>query len=217
MPLPSVEGLFQRLRRAPRCCGAETGPAQQCGAMALKLFRSTGYSTLLFPGEARTGRHPARLVAFVAAWVGLTSNVDLWRAATWAHSRSLLAAFASSLLVAAACGLVLSALGWRRTLKPTATLLLAAGALLACGLWVQALPFDALWHARPRSLTPAWPHWLDWRVPLLWGVLGLLPSLWVWQTPVLRLGGPQQLAVNLRGMGVSALLLIAGGVLFWWH
>jgi glucan phosphoethanolaminetransferase (alkaline phosphatase superfamily) len=185
--------------------------------MALKLFRSTGYSTLLFPGEARKGHHPGWLAFLVAAWLGLACNVDLWRAATWGDPRLLVAALASSLLVAAACGLVLSALAWRRTLKPVATLLLAAGALIACGLWVQSLPFDSLWSARARGLLPAWPNWLNWRVPLLWALLGLGPALWVWQTPVRRLAGQEQLAANLRGMAVAALVLVAGGVLFWWH
>ena len=185
--------------------------------MALKLFRSTGYSTLLFPGEARTGRHPAWLAVVVSAWLGLACNVDLWLAATWGDGRRLAAALISSLLVAAASGLVLSALGWRRTLKPAATLLLAGGAMVACGLWVQALPFDALWSARPRGLLPAWPHWLNWKIPLLWVLLGVVPALWVWQTPVRRLAGQQQLAANLGGMAVAGALLAAAIALSWWQ
>ena len=47
--------------------------------MALKLFRSTGYSTLLMPGEARLAMHPGWLVLATSLWLGLACNVALWR------------------------------------------------------------------------------------------------------------------------------------------
>jgi len=47
--------------------------------MALRLFRTTGYSTLLMPGESRLATHPARLVAAASLWLALACNVALWR------------------------------------------------------------------------------------------------------------------------------------------
>ena len=85
--------------------------------MRLKLFRATGYSTLLMPGEVRTSPHPGWLVLAVSLWVGLACNVALWRqvagsplAAGW-PATLLLAAFVTG---AGIC--VLSLLAWRRTL-----------------------------------------------------------------------------------------------------
>ena len=48
--------------------------------MSLKLFRSTGYASILSPGETRVATHPGWLMAAVSAWVGFACNVALWRA-----------------------------------------------------------------------------------------------------------------------------------------
>lgn len=185
--------------------------------MGLKLFRTTGYSTLLMPGEEHVAMHPAWLVLAVSLWLGLACNVELWRVVSRTAGASLVAALTSAALIAAAAGLVLSLLGWRRTVKAAATLLLFAGALVACGLWVQALPIESLWTLAPRRLLPSWPNLLRWQVPVLWVVLGLLPALWVWQKQLRRLTGPQQLRSNLVGMAIAGTVLGAGGVLLPWH
>lgn len=184
--------------------------------MALRLFRTTGYSTLLFPGEERVSIHPAWVVVAVSLWLGLACNVELWRVAAGTSAAGLASALVSGLLVAASSALVLSVLGWRRTLKASATLLLFLGAIAACGLWVHALPFDSLWTAPIRRLLPGWPNLLRWDVPLLWAVLALVPAVWVWQLPLRRLSGPDQLNSNLLGMGIAGAMLVAGGIFFPW-
>lgn len=182
--------------------------------MSLRLFRTTGYSTLLYPGETRVATHPAWVVAGVSLWLGLACNVELWRLAAGAGSATLSRALLASALVAAACGLVLSLLGWRRTLKGTATLLLFAGAMVASGLWVQDLPIQSLWTLPARRLLPAWPNLLGWQVPALFAALGLLPAIWVWQAQLRRLTGPAQMRSNLLGMALCGTVLAAGGVFF---
>jgi lipid A ethanolaminephosphotransferase len=179
--------------------------------MALKLFRTTGYSTLLMPGEARLAPHPARLVAWGSLWLALACNVGLWRllAGTASEWRSVLASIA---LIAGASAVVFSLLGWRRTLKPALTLASIGGALVAIGLWGQQLPIEALWHDRPRALLPGWASFMRWQALAALLVLAVLPIVWIWNTPVRRLSGPAQLRVNLAGAGIGALVF-AGGLL----
>lgn len=185
--------------------------------MRLRLFRTTGYSTLLMPGEERIAMHPGWLVLAVSLWLGLACNVELWRELAGTGKVGITSALTSGVLIASAAGLVLSLLGWRRTLRAAATLLLFLGGALACGLWVQGLALDSLWTLPMRSLLPAWPNLLRWQVPALFALLALLPALWVWNVPVRRLTGPRQLHSNLVGMGVAGAILVAAGILLPWH
>ncbi len=180
--------------------------------MSLKLFRSTGYSSILAPGETRVAMHPAWMVLAISAWIGIACNVALWRALGSGGSAGLGLALVAGLLAAASCALVLSLLGWRRTLKPTATVLLLLSALIAAGLWSQSVPLDAtLWDKRPSALLPSWASLLGWQVPLLLAVLLLPPLLWVWHTQLRRLPGPQQLTTNVAGIAISAVVMAASG------
>ncbi|MDQ6881949.1 MAG: hypothetical protein M3150_07635, partial [Pseudomonadota bacterium] len=146
--------------------------------MSLKLFRSTGYSSILAPGESRVATHPAWLVLAISLWIGFACNVSLWPALRTAASgepglgRALLA----SSFIAAACATVLSLLGWRRTLKRTATLLLLLAALAAASIWVQGLPLDGelLAHGLRVVLLPGWRSLLRWQFPALLAGLGLI-------------------------------------------
>lgn len=185
-------------------------------AMALKLFRSTGYSSILSPGETRMPTHPAWMIAAVSAWAGFVCNVALWRTLSGPtiESSALLGATLIGLLVSGACGLVLSLLGWRKTLKPTATLILLFAALSACAIWTQGLPVDAnLLDRRLSTLLPNWANLMRWQVSAALVALGGIPIVWVWHTATRRLPGPRQLATNLKGAAVSAALLFASALL----
>jgi lipid A ethanolaminephosphotransferase len=182
--------------------------------MSLKLFRSTGYSSILGPGETRVATHPGWLVLAVSLWIGFACNVALWRVLRGLDgapglSRSLLA----GAFIAAACGTVLSLLGWRRTLKRTATVLLLLAALAAACIWVQALPLDAsLFQQGLRALVlPAWPSLLRWQFPALLVGLGLVPLLWLGQLQLRRLPGPRQLEANITGMALGLLTMVVTG------
>lgn len=183
--------------------------------MALKLFRSTGYESILTAGESRLALHPGWFILLISAWIGFACNVALWRElrgigpAEFGLGKALLAgAFAT-----AACMSVLSLLGWRRTLKPAATLLVVLAALAACSIWIQAVPVDRnLLDQGFRSLLiPRWTTLLRWQLPAILAVLGLLPALWIWHVQTRRLSGPHQLASNATGIIIGIALMAASG------
>ena len=177
--------------------------------MALKLFRSTGYSSLLMPGESRVATHPSWLVLGASAWLAIVCNVGVWRLLGGTAS-DVRIALASVLLIGGANGLFLSVFGWRRTIRFAITLALLAGALMACGLWSQQLPVETLWHGPSRSLLPAWASFLRWQVLVLILVLAVVPIVWVWNQALRRVSGPAQLKANLVGGVLSAVIFVAG-------
>jgi lipid A ethanolaminephosphotransferase len=113
--------------------------------MSLKLFRSTGYSSTLSAGETRVAMHPGWMILATSVWVGFACNVALWgqSRAPVQGSASLAHAVAFGAFNAAACAVVLSVLGWRKTLKPAAVLILFLAALGVCAAWGQAAPSDS--------------------------------------------------------------------------
>ena len=135
----------------------------------------------------------------------------LWRE-LWAGDRVALArAFALGAFVAAICAVILSVLGWRKTLKPAATLILFVTALTACSIWQQDIPVDANLLRQPLSslLLPSWASMLRWQVATLLAVLALAPAVWLWNTPVLRLPGPQQMSIYMIGTLLASILVDA--------
>lgn len=181
------------------------------GAMSLKLFRSTGYHSILTPGETRLALHPGWAVASAAGWIGFACNVWLWHALATGGSGLLPAlALAAGITGAAAC--LLSLFGWRRTFKPVATAVLLLAALMAGGAWVNGVPAQALADDtfRLASMLPPWAALFRWQVPTLLVVLGLLPVLWLWNLQLRRLSGPAQMGANLWGMVGWGLLAAAG-------
>jgi glucan phosphoethanolaminetransferase (alkaline phosphatase superfamily) len=176
--------------------------------MALRLFRTTGYSTLLLPGEARLATHPARLVLWASLWLALACNVATWR--FLAGSVDLRTAAASVALIAGGSGFVFSLLGWRRTLKPVITIGLIAGALVAAGLWTQQLPIATLWQGPPRTMLPAWTSFMRWQVLAMVLVLAVVPVVWLWNHGVRKLPGHAQLQSNFSGALIAAAVFGAG-------
>jgi glucan phosphoethanolaminetransferase (alkaline phosphatase superfamily) len=176
--------------------------------MALRLFRTTGYSTLLMPGESRIAPHPARLVLWASLWLALACNVAVWR--LLAGSADWRSALAAAALIGGGSGIVFSLLGWRRTLKPAITAGLVAGALIAAGLWSQQLPIDTLWQGPPRTLLPAWTSFMRWQVLAIVLVLAVVPIVWMWNHSVRRLPGPKQLQANVSGALLAAVIFAAG-------
>jgi lipid A ethanolaminephosphotransferase len=208
MRTAQVEGLLQRV--AGGCAQAQCG---QNAAMSLKLFRSTGYASIFAPGQSRVAMHPGWINLATSAWVGLACNVALWR--KLAHSAAdgigWVQVLALAVFISGACALVLSVLGWRRTLKPAATLMLFLAALAACSIWSQALPVDAsLLDKRLSSLVlPPWASLLRWQVSAIIAGLALAPAVWVWHTKVRRLSARQQLSATVMGILISAIALAA--------
>jgi glucan phosphoethanolaminetransferase (alkaline phosphatase superfamily) len=176
--------------------------------MALKLFRSTGHSTLLMPGETRLAPHPGWLVLATSAWVAFVCNVAVWRLVN--DPSALPSALAVAAVLGGGAGMILSILAWRRTLKAAVTLVLVLAALLACGLWAQQLPIESLWTQRPLALLPGWANFLRWQVPALFMLLAVLPVAWMWSVPLRRLPGPSQLQANIVGAAIAAAVFGIG-------
>ncbi len=181
--------------------------------MSLKLFRSTGYSSILAPGESRVATHPGWLVLATSLWIGFACNVALWRELRSYGSGGLGRELLAGAFIAAACASLLSLLGWRRTLKRTATILLLLAALVAASIWVQGRAMDAdLFGQGFRTLlVPGWPSLLRWQFPALLVGIGLVPMLWVWQLQVRRLPGPKQMASNATGMLLGLVVMAVTG------
>jgi lipid A ethanolaminephosphotransferase len=180
--------------------------------MSLKLFRSTGYSSILGPGETRVAPHPSWLVLAVSLWIGFACNVALWRTLRGMEGAPALGrALMAGAFIAATCATLLCLLGWRRTLKRVAGVMLLLAAFVAACIWVQGLPLDATLVDRGvrQLLLPAWPSLLRWQFPVLLIALGVVPVLWLSQLRLRRLAGPQQMQANMSGLalGLAAMVL----------
>jgi lipid A ethanolaminephosphotransferase len=178
--------------------------------MSLRLFRSTGYHSILAPGETRIALHPGWAVLGASAWTGFACNAWLWLAAVGRGDDGVAALFAG-VVIASACGFVLSLACWRRTFKPVATVVLLLAALACAGAWSHGMGLQQAIAARPLQLLPGWAALFGWQVPALLVVLGGVPVLWLWNTQLRRLSGSEQLRANLAGMAIAALC----GVLGW--
>ena len=160
--------------------------------MALKLFRSTGYSSILMAGETRLRDAPGLDDPGHEQpgpdWPATSPCGGNWRAPAPEWARAL----ALALSVAGASAVVISLFGWRKTIKPAATLVLLAAALSACSIWSEGLPVDGmlLGHGMAGLLLPSWPSLLRWQVWALLAGLALVPMIWMWNTPLRRLSGP---------------------------
>jgi glucan phosphoethanolaminetransferase (alkaline phosphatase superfamily) len=164
--------------------------------MALKLFRSTGYSSILAPGESRLATHPGWVIASTSLWAGFACNVLLWRG-LWSPGEgdTLAHAMLLGVFVAAISGATVSVFGWHKTIKPMATIVLLAAAAMGSAMWSEG--FQASGFAAPPF--PSMTSLVHWQASALILAVALLPVIWMWNIRVRRLGGPAQLRVNLVG------------------
>jgi glucan phosphoethanolaminetransferase (alkaline phosphatase superfamily) len=217
MPQPQVERLLQcvalNLGAEANNCPAPLGripigPRTRWGqnaGMSLKLFRSTGYSSILMAGETRLPMHPGWMIFATSIWVGFACNVVLWRQLRAPGSSSLGQALATGAFAAAACAIILSVLGWRKTLKPAATLILFLAALAVCAAWERPAGETGL------LMMPSLSGLLQWQAWATLAGLALLPAIWVGKTRLRRLPGNQQLSANMACIFAAATVLAASG------
>lgn len=180
--------------------------------MGLRLFHITEFAqSMLSPAAQREARHPALLVLLASLWLALAGNLPLWRelARLPMDSGSLLwIGLCFGLLTTAVLGALLSLLNWPGLLRSLITVL----------LWLTALNSLLLWsgHAALRlSLQPA--AWLPmiaqlraismWHQLLVFGVLALVPSWWLWQVRLRRVALLNRLPQNLLLLVLFTALL----------
>jgi glucan phosphoethanolaminetransferase (alkaline phosphatase superfamily) len=179
--------------------------------MSLKLFRSTGYSSILSAGETRVATHPGWVILCTSLWAGFASNQALWRAVSGGGGMGQ--ALVTGAFMAAAGAFVLSVLGWHKTLKPAAVLVLFVAALAASNTSGPAMPMDGA--SLPSLNLPSYAGLLRWQVWAGLAVLALIPAIGVCKTQVRRLPGNEQLGVNMMGLTLAgASLALSGFVLF---
>ena len=182
--------------------------------MVLKFFRlgasSAANSTPSSTSPA--GLHASWLLVMASAWMATLGNValwqQLWRLPELANGRGL--AFGAGFAVALTLLLValLSLLAWRWTLKPVLTLFLisaAAGAyfMMAYGIVIDSTMMVNVLQTDPRETRDL----LNWRLFAAIGVLGVLPAIWLWRTPVRRLSAGGHALANAVTFIASVALL----------
>ena len=170
--------------------------------MSLRLFHITEFAdSMLTPAAQREARHPALLLLLASLWLALAGNFPLWRELTRLPmdlGSLVWIGLCFALLTTAALGLLLSLLNWPWLLKAVITVLLWLTALNTLLLWAgQAyLNTGLLAQGLPAVLGPlkAQPIW---QLVLVFGLLALAPSIWLWQLALRRVALPTRLPQNL--------------------
>jgi glucan phosphoethanolaminetransferase (alkaline phosphatase superfamily) len=177
----------------------------ECASMALKLFRSTGYSSILAPGESRLATHPGWVIAATSLWAGFACNVALWRG-LWSSGEgdTLTHSMLLGIFVAAISAATISVFGWHKTIKPMATIVLLVAAAMGSAMWSEGQDFHASGFA--ASPFPSMTSLMHWQASALMLAIALLPAFWMWSIRVRRLGGPAQLRVNLIGACIGVAI-----------
>ncbi len=170
--------------------------------MGLRLFHITEFAqSMLTPADQREARHPAWLLLLACLWLALAGNLPLWRELArlpMDFGALLWIALCFGLLTTAALGALLSLLNWPGLLKIVITVL----------LWLVALNSLLLWaghgYLRPGVLADALPAVLAqlralpwWQTGLVFGLLALLPTLWLWQLSLRRVAMASRMPQNL--------------------
>jgi len=180
--------------------------------MGLRLFHITEFAqSMLSPAAQREARHPAQLVLLASLWLALAGNLPLWRELArlpMDGGQLLWIGLCFGLLTGAVLGALLSLLNWPGLLRSLITVL----------LWLTALNSLLLWsgHGALRlNLQPA--YWQPviaqlraismWQQLLVFGVLALAPSWWLWQVRLRRVALLNRLPQNLLLLVLFAALL----------
>lgn len=153
------------------------------------------------------------VVMLISLWIATVCNAALWRALSrlpdLSTSQSITLSIALSAVIALATAALLSLLAWRWTLKPAATLFLAAAAfgtyfMMAYGvvidksMIVNALQTDA---RETRDL-------LNWRMAATVIGLAVLPSYFLWRQKIRPKGAVRQVLSNTASVVAASALLV---------
>jgi lipid A ethanolaminephosphotransferase len=190
--------------------------------MGLKLFRSTGYSSILDTqtaalwqksGKGPLGRNPVALLAAVSLWLATVGNWALWRELGRLGQLQSLGGYAFAVAFTAIIFGALCALGallaWRRSIKPALVFICLAAALgmhfmLSYGVVIDTTMIVNVLQTDPRETRDL----LSWK--MLFTVLAVagLPSLWLWRQNVQPLPWPRQALRNVV-FGIASCIIIA--------
>lgn len=189
--------------------------------MGLKLFRTTGHSSLLDTRSALawqtrstpSGGNPLILVLVVSAWLATVGNWPLWQALARAGQLSTASGYAFALALAvvifATVGIISAFWAWRHSVKPALYVLLIIAALgshwLAQGIALDASVVSSL-RAKPGVF-------FSLGLPLNLLIVAGVPILWLARQPLRALSWTQQGLRNVSfGLFCLGLAVVALGL-----
>jgi lipid A ethanolaminephosphotransferase len=197
--------------------------------MGLKLFRSTGYNSILDTqtaaawqktGSGPMGRNPVALLAAVSLWLATVGNWALWRELGRLGQLQSVGGYAFALAFACIIFGALCTLGailaWRLSIKPALVFVCLAAAfgmhfMLSYGVVIDTTMIVNVLQTDPRETRDL----LNWK--MLFTVLAVagLPSLWLWRQKVQRVPWPRQALRNLVfGIAAFIVMVVALGLSF---
>lgn len=185
--------------------------------MGLRLFHVTEFAqSMLSPADQREARHPAVLLLLASLWLAIAGNGPLWRELArlpMDFGPLLWIALCFGLLATAALGALLSLLNWPWVLKTVITLLLWLVALNSLLLWAGHSHLRASLQAGTLQTILGQLRALPlWHTLMVFGVLALAPSIWIWQLSLRRVALASRLPQNL--LLLLAFVCLLGGVWF---
>lgn len=162
----------------------------------------------------RAARRPAWLIVLASLWMASAGNAALWLALKQLQvlhgAQGAGFAIGLGLGIASALCALLALFSWRATLKPVLALLLLATAfgahfMLSYGVVIDSTMMTNVLQTDVREARDL----LSWRLLLTAVVLGLIPLLLMWRTPLAWPGRLRQLRNNLLLLLASVALLVA--------
>ena len=163
-------------------------------------------------------RHPLWLIVGTSLWIASAGNLALWRELAQLGLlqgvRGVAFGLAIGALVLALLLLLIGLLAWRGTLKPVLSLLLFASAVGTHFMFTYRIVLDSsmvtnVLQTHPREVLDL----MSARLFMTVVVLGLLPAIWVWRTPVRIPPWPRQIVHNgalvLGGPAAAVIVLPA--------
>jgi lipid A ethanolaminephosphotransferase len=157
--------------------------------------------------------HPHALIVAASLWMATLGNVALWRELLQLHLldgwRGVGFALATLTLIAALLTGLLGLVAWRSTLKPVLTLLLLVTACSAHFMLTYHVVLDTTMVTNVLQTNPGEARDLaSWRFAFTVLVLGVVPSVWIWRTPLRSLAWPRRVAQNLALIAASLVLAV---------
>lgn len=173
----------------------------------MSLFAATFAGT-----SVRKGVHPFVVLLLASLWLATVCNIPLWMALAklpeLSNPRGLLFGLTFGLMIAAANLALLSLFAWRWTLKLVLTVFFLAAATGSHFMWSYGVVIDPtmmvnVLHTDLRESRDL----LSWRMAASIALLGLLPTWWLWRTPLQTTGWLRTLGRN-TALFVGALFLL---------
>lgn len=182
--------------------------------MSLKLFRSTEFanSSLFSPAVQRIAIHPFWVALLASAWLATAGNLALWQELMkqpgWGNVQGLWLGLRLAVLIVAVLCAILSLASWRWTFKPAITILLflaafASHVMLTRGIVIDTDTMVQALQTKPGEIRTL----LSWQLFLIVMVLAVLPSVWLWRTPVRRIPPFQNLLQSALFLMVSCAVI----------